>query len=412
MERDFDVIIAGAGPAGAALAVLLGMRGRHVALLDRARFPRRKPCGEFMSPECLPLLEDLGVRARVLREGAMPVRGMTLHGCGHRMTGRYGAVGRAAPRFDHGYGIRREVFDHVLLERARECDTVEVLEDWPVRDLLRSEQGAVEGVVAGSVEQRTLRAPFTVGADGLRSRVASRLGLRRGVPWLEKFALTTRFAGVTTPPQGQVHLFDGGYFAACPIDGGLFSVNLVVDRSALPRGLDALEALFEQRLGDVPVLADMLQSARRVEPFRAVGPLAGTTTRQVFAGGALVGDACGYVDPITGEGIFFALRGAAILAEEIEPGLRTGRSDALVLRRYARRRRREFGPRFGLARLLQRALPHPRVVAATLALLRKRSGLMDLLVSVTGDYVPVRELLRPSVWLRAAYDGGCCVERS
>jgi len=409
MKRDFDVIIVGAGPAGAALATRLGTLGFHVALLDRAQFPRRKPCGEFLSPECLPLLEDLGVRDRVQGEGAMEVRGMTLHGFRRRTSGRYASVGSAVPRFDHGYGIRREVFDEILLRRACELETVEVFEGWCVQDLLRSGDGTICGVVAANGEARTLRAPFTIGADGLRSRVARRLDLYRRVAWLQKFALTTRFTGVLAPQAGQVHLFDRGYFAACPIDGGLFSVNLVVDQRDLPRGCDALELLFDRRLACVPELMDLLRSAKRVEPLRAIGPLAGTTTRQAFAGGALLGDACGYVDPITGEGIFFALRGAEILAEELDVGLRLGTDPSRALRRYARRRRREFGPRFGLARLLQRALPHPRIVAATLGLLQNRPALMDLLVSLTGDYVPARELLRPSVWLRAAYDGQRCV---
>jgi flavin-dependent dehydrogenase len=121
----------------------------------------------------------------------------------------------------------------------------------------------------------------------------------------------------------------------------------------------------------------------------------------VFDGAALVGDACGYVDPVTGEGIYFALRGAQLLAPVIEGALQSGEVRAGALRAYARARRAEIGPRLLAARLLQRGLRHPWLVERVLALLAARPRLADLLVAVAGDYVPGLELLRPSVWWHA-----------
>jgi flavin-dependent dehydrogenase len=136
----------------------------------------------------------------------------------------------------------------------------------------------------------------------------------------------------------------------------------------------------------------------RTDRWRGIGPLAYTTRAQTFPGLALVGDACGYVDPVTGEGVFYALRGAELLAESLTRALEAGRQDRASLMSYRRARTREFAPRRALALTLQRGLRHPALVRAGLARLEAHPRWMDLLIAVAGDYVPLRELARPSVW--------------
>jgi flavin-dependent dehydrogenase len=398
-----DVLIAGAGPAGTHLALRLAREGKHVTLIDRARFPRPKPCGEFMSPECLPLLADLGLREDALALGARRVAGMRIHGHGHVAHGRYEPVGRAVARFDHGYAVRREAFDELCLRRAQACPRIEVLEGLALESLVFAPDGRVLGarLVDPAGERRVLRARFTVGADGLHSRVARQLGVQRALPWLRRYAVVARFEA---PPEedAEVHLFPGGYFAAAPIDGGAFTVNLVVGHGFLGGGGAAgLERDLRRALALAPPLAARLAEAPLVEPPRACGPLAGHTLRQTFDGAALVGDACGFVDPLTGEGMYFAMRGAELLAQSLNHALEAGRTDRAALAGYARARAREIVPRHALARLMQRGLGHQRLVERALGLLSERPGLANLAVALTGDYVPLRELLRPSVWWRA-----------
>jgi menaquinone-9 beta-reductase len=398
-----DVLIVGAGPAGAHLALRLARAGWSVTLLDKQTFPRRKPCGEFMSPECLPLLEDVGLREETLALGARRVAGMHIHGYGHAARGRYGPVGRARARFDHGYAVRREALDALAVRRAQRTDGVRLCEGFTLDALLLDGAGRVLGarVLDPAREPQELRAAFTVGADGLQSRAARQLGVARAIPWLKRYALVARYAA---PPDdlAEVHLFPGGYFAAAPIDGGAFTVNLVVGADFLSGGgAQGLERDFQRALLLAPALAERLAGAAPLEPLRACGPLGGTTTRQVFDGAALLGDACGFVDPLTGEGLFFAMRGAELLARDLDRALRAGRTDAGSLRDYARARKRELGPRYAFARLLQRALRHPGLVERSLGQLERRPGLADLVVALTGDYVPFRELARPGVWKRA-----------
>jgi flavin-dependent dehydrogenase len=399
-----DVVIVGGGPAGASLAIRLGRAGFDVALLDRCRFPRRKPCGEFMSPACLPILEDLGLGKAVLTHGARKVHGMELFGFDRMAVGEYRTYDDGALALDHGYGLRREVFDDLLFRAAAATPGVTVREGWRVVGLVRDGDGAVLGVRVQDPHgaTREVRGDFTIGADGVRSRVARELGVQREVPWLRKFALVTRYKGTQLKRRAEVHLFPHGYFAACPVDDGQLSLNLVVDFDTLPRGRNALEEFFRQKLELAPRLEATLADADQVEPLRGIGPLARTTTEQIFDGAALVGDARGYVDPITGEGIYFALRGAEILAETLVSALhRKGRGRADLVA-YNVSTCGELAPRIRLGRLLQRGLRHPWIVRNVLAILAARPRAMDALVSVTGDYVPPTRLLRPQLWLRAS----------
>ncbi|HMQ21619.1 MAG TPA: NAD(P)/FAD-dependent oxidoreductase, partial [Planctomycetota bacterium] len=363
-QRDVDVVIAGAGPAGAGLALRLAGQGYSVALVDKARFPREKPCGEFLSPPCVPMLAELGIDVFALGAASgHEVRGMRLAVGDHSAVGRYASIGRAhAPQIG-GIGVRREVLDAELVALARRHPDILVLEEHGVRDLIRDADGRVRGLLLDEPDgsQRPLRAAVTVGADGLRSRVARSLGVQRPIPWLQRFALVTRFRGVEAQDFGELHFFDRGYFAAVDVDSGLFSLNLIVDAAALPKGRDEVERFFESRLDLVPRLRERLRCAERAAPLRAYGPLGVRTVRQVMPGVALVGDACGYVDPMTGEGIYLALRGAELLAGAIHERFVSG-DEARAWRTYDRARKREIAPKLAMSRLLQRAIRRPRLV--------------------------------------------------
>lgn len=396
----YDLIVVGAGPAGAHLALRMARAGFSVALLDRKRFPRPKACGEFLSPECAPLLAELGLYEPVVAAGAWPVAGMDLHGYGRHARGGFVPVGPYAAPLEHGLAVRREVLDAIAVRAAAARTEVHLAEGHTVTGVLRDADGAVTGVTVmdSEGEPGELRARYTVGADGTRSAIARALDLWRPVPWLRRFALVTRYAEIELGPRAEVHFFPRGYFAATPVDSGLFSVNLVVDEDHLRASPLPAAEYFAAQLRHVPAFAEKLARGRRGEAVRGIGPMACTTTTPVFAGGALVGDACGYVDPVTGEGLFFAMRGAELLAGELATALHAGRTGPRALEGYRRARRREFGPRLTMARLLQRGLRSGLVTKTFLGLLQRRPRLADLLVSVTGDYAPPRALLAPKVW--------------
>lgn len=401
------VAIVGAGPAGSTLALRLARAGFSVALVEKQRFPRFKPCGEFMSPQVLPLLAELGVDDEIRRAGARAVRGMLLHAHGVQTRGSFVDVGDAIAPCDHGWAIRRDVFDDLLLRAALRTGGVELFEGFEPTRLLRDDAGGIRGIAIAKRdgEQREITASFTIGADGVRSRIAAELGVQRETGWLDKLALTTRYAGVAWTDCAEVHFVghgvEHGFIACAPVDAGLVSVNVVIERDAFARSALPRDQAFEHWLALAPSLAERLGRGRRIDPIRGTSRFATSTTAQTFDGAALVGDACGYVDPVTGEGIFFALKGAEMLASALVDALHAGRRDRASLSAYLAGRRRELVPRAAFATLLQRGLKHPRLVRAAFRLLEARPRLTDVLVSLTGDYVPLRELTRPSLWLSA-----------
>ena len=399
----YDVAILGGGPAGSHLALRLARMGRRVALIEARTFPRAKPCGEFMSPECLGLLDEVGLRQAVLDAGACSISQMEIHGFGRKARGGYMARDCQPGTYIHGLALRREILDELSLRAAEREPSVHLFEGRRATTLLRREDGCVDGVTLAPNGRgaEEIRADFTIGADGLRSLVAREMGVYRSVESLEKLAFVFRFAGVEPQDHAEVHFVDRGYVIAAPVDGGLITVNLIVEKADWAGG-DKLAFLL-RKLAQAPMLARKLEEAVPTGEILAIGPLASTTEAQVFDGAALVGDACGFVDPLTGEGLYFAMRGAALLAPALDHALATGRRDAAVLRGYARARRREFGARFVLARGLQRGLRRPGIARTVLSLLSSRPRLMDLLLTVTGDSVSPLHALKPRVLLPALW---------
>ncbi|MEQ1631618.1 MAG: FAD-dependent monooxygenase [Planctomycetota bacterium] len=399
MTKTHDILVLGAGPAGSALASHLAMRGFDVAIADKKAFPRSKPCGEFLSPECRPYLRELGVDDALLQKGTRKVHGMQLCTGDRRARGRFRGLS-SAPYNDAGYAVRREVLDLELLRAATARPEVSFLERHEFKSLLRDESGGIRGAVLRDPDgtDREVLARTTIGADGVHSRVARDLGVQRQIRWLDRLALVARFDGVLPAAEAEVHFVDNAYFAATTVDDGSFHLNLLVDRSTLAGRSGNVDAFVAKHLEQAPMLKQRLVTATRRGPWKGIGPLAFRTTKQTFRGAALVGDACGYVDPLTGEGIYFALHGARSLATALEVARQDPARAAAAMHGYEQERRAEVLPRLRLAALLQRGIRHPFLVRSCLSALSAWPRLCDLLVNMTGDAMHPRDLLSPAFW--------------
>jgi len=263
-----DVIVSGAGPAGSLAALCLARRGARVLLLDRARFPRPKLCGDTLNPGAMALLRTHGLGDVVAARG-LPLDGMVVTSAdGVVVEGRYG----------HGLtglAVRREVLDMVLLEAALEAGV-------EFRDAARvvgpalgsGDQPRVRGVRVRGHNRRThvLPARLTIAADGRRSPVALALGLARHPRWPRRWAVGAYFTGVTgAGGVGEMHVRPNGYLGVSPSPEGLTNICVVTaDRGALA----APGGLLERAMRDDPLLRDRCQGARRATPVVSLGPLA------------------------------------------------------------------------------------------------------------------------------------------
>jgi len=387
-----DVIVVGGGPAGAAAAVFLRQQGHDVLLLDEARFPRDKVCGEGVSPEAWRLLAGLGAAGAVRSLAPHPLWGMAVSAPdGTCSRGDY--RGASHP----GFAVRRERLDRVLVDRAREVG-VEVRERARVAGLVWRD-GTVEGVTAvNGAGPETLRARLVIGADGRRSVVARRLGLLREHPRLRKFAVRGYWSGMEgLEERGQMHVGGGGYCGVAPLSASEANVTFVVDRPEMAAARGELEGFYRRTLRRWPWIAERLEKARLLSPPRAIGPLALESSGVSAPGALLVGDAAGFYDPFTGEGVTLALRSAELAAEAADRFFRS--SSLTALREYDRARHAATRHKFLFNRLVQVVVGRPWLANAVVKRLARRPDIAHRMVSIAGDFVPARTALGPGFLL-------------
>jgi menaquinone-9 beta-reductase len=344
---------------------LLAQQGRRVLLVDRSRFPRPKACAEYVSPGAVSILERLGVFAQ-LTDGRW-LNGMRViapSGAGCLLT--YGRNGPCA------YSVPRAALDAALVGCARR-QGAEVREGYPVRALVRA-GNAVRGIVGA--DGTRISAALVVGADGLNSVVARELRLRRTRQWPRRLGLTMHLSDVQWPENhGEMWVGRHGYVGLAPLDRtGLLSVGVVC---AMPGGRlgDPTQALWRV-VQQFPELARRLSAAHLVAKPSGVGPLATRVRTCAGEGFALVGDAAGFFDPFTGEGIFRALRAAELLAAGVD--------------RYAGARRRAFLAKERLTALIQLFVQTPRLMELAVRRLQERPAQAQRLANMLGDIEPAR----------------------
>ena len=403
----WDAIVVGGGPAGAATATFLARAGASVLVFERARFPRAKPCSEYLSPATTAVLERLGggVLEEIERVPHAKLYGMkVIAPNGSTMCGRFAAAhGYPSPR-PYSFALARATFDTILLCAAERAGAV-VREGVTVQDVV-FEGRAVAGVVgrSGNGERETAKARVVVGADGLRSVVARRLGLARtSLP--RRIAFTAHVADVAgVDEMGELHVSERGYVGLGPIGGGITTVALVVPLAALHRGRGgtSFRASFFAELGRFPGLAGRFDPKRLVREVLTTGPFARWSRRSVADGGGalLVGDAADFFDPFTGQGIYSALAGAELAAACLLPALARGVSEpipAANLQPYTRARRREFAGKWLFERLIGLGVGWPALTNRVVGGLARRPDLADLVVGAAGNIVPARRALAPGV---------------
>ncbi len=375
-----DALIVGAGPAGAATAILLTHQGLRVQILEKSSPLPPKVCGEYLSPGCLPILHRLGALEPLISAGARPLFGMRIHSRRGRVLDARYAPGQKSV---HGFSVRRTVLDPLLLNLA--CAAGATLETgFQASDLLwhNGRVIGVRGRARGHWAER--RADLVIGADGRASVVAARLGGRWPHPWLDRMACVGYLEDLPREDAcGEIFLAADRYAILNPIAPGLTNVGIVMPRKDTDVSGDGATA-FTRMAAGIPGLGARIGPKTRACQVRRLGPLAFRAARLSAPGVILVGDAAAFLDPFTGEGIYAALRCAELAAQAL-----ACRADCAA---YAAAWHREFDPKWRLMAALQHALRRPWLAESLVAVLARRPAATTLLMAAAGDLVPAAEL--------------------
>jgi menaquinone-9 beta-reductase len=315
---NYDVIIAGGGPAGASAAIHLATRGARVLLLEQKKFPRAKLCGEFISPECTPHFERLGVAEQMFL--ASPVR--LTETVFYSRQGKsvsvpsswFGAHGVAL-------GLSRAEMDERLLRRASQAGVV-VLENAQVVDLIL-EQDRVKGVTARDADKAThYYAPVTIDATGRTRALARRLAKSHNQPTSHRASLVAFKAHLegarVAPGACEIYFYRGGYGGLSSIENGLSNLCFIASaRMVRECGADA-ERVMRTVVCQNRRAAYTLERARGGTPWLAVS-LEGFGRHAVTPAPGLlsIGDAASFIDPFTGSGMLMALESGELAADVI-----------------------------------------------------------------------------------------------
>ena len=363
-----EVAVIGAGPAGSACAFRLARAGRKVVLFERSAFPRTKVCGEYLSEAARGELEALGIGEAVRARAAVLER-IRVHARGHIVE---------LPFAKTAWSLARAELDSLLCEHAMAAGATLITAR--VEKLQRTAHGIELTFRTASGTQDTMTARTVVGADGMDSVVARDFGLARKMRGAARFALGGHYSGFGSLDHSiEMYVRGTSYFAINPLGGEVANVMVIVEQKTLAEWRDAVDERLEQAASKLAGGRRTVQRVQLAGKRVAIGPLEHATRTAAVADVFLVGDAAGFLDPFTGQGVFLALRSAALAAEAL---IHRG-ADAHLW--YAREHRKLFSARARIAGLVSALIKTPWLTPLAAHGLRHSALLRERLMhAVTG----------------------------
>lgn len=371
----FDVIIAGAGPAGSSAAIHLARSGLEVLLVEQKKFPRPKLCGEFISPECERHFQKLGV-ADAMNTSAPSLISETVF---YSRRGQHVTVPSSWFGGSAALGLSRAVMDEVLLRRAQACG-VSVLEGATINEPI-IDHNTVLGVKAKAEgQEREYHAPITIDATGRARILTRRLSHKKAQNTQIAFKVHLRNTRVA-PNACEIYFYPDGYGGLSSIEGGLSNLCFIISAERLKRHHSDPETVMREAVMRNRRAAYTLERAEaQSEWLSASWERFGRQHPSPATGLLAIGDSAAFIDPFTGSGMLMAFESGELAAEVIS---RHKDNLEAVEAAYAAEYRRKFDSRLRICGLLRRAAFKPRLAGLCIAIVGASTQLKSKIVRAT-----------------------------
>ncbi|MHA2357672.1 MAG: geranylgeranyl reductase family protein [Candidatus Heimdallarchaeaceae archaeon] len=373
----FDVCIVGAGPGGSSAAYYLAQKRLNVVLLEKEKFPRRKICGDAVSQRAQLHLERMGVLQEIIKE----------------KKGHYAAIGGlVSPRrieyIDDSaseigshlmISIKREILDEKIA-RAAEHEGAKLIDEYNVKKVKFSEKKEEWEITPHNKEQGKIKAKVLIAADGATSKIARDLGVLNTPPDAVCSSVYVK-AGTHDYEEDGVCIYTRdivpGYTAIFKeADGDLvFCCYIIPGGMYLPKDLHFVHDKF--LIGD-PYVARALGTKAKIEPIKSAPLRLGGVKKSYSDYFLMVGDAAGHIDPLTGEGIQYAMDAGEIAAEVLEEAFTMGDFSSSFLKQYQKRWMKSFGRDFKWSARMVKILAKMPIFLDAFAYLCNKKGVKYL----------------------------------
>jgi len=404
MSEVFDAIVVGGGPAGSTCTSFLGREGRDVLLLDKAKFPRDKTCGDGIGAKSVKIMRELGLTNAIEKSEHGEIYGVIFSSPNGRILEiPYPSKGMKSP----GYTCRRQIFDNILFENARKYATV--MEQFSVNDLIMNGSKVI-GVrgVDGDGKEMDFLGKVVVGADGANSAVANKVGLAKMDPKHHIVALRAYYRNVKGLSRNiELHFIESvipGYFWIFPFESGVANVGIGMITYDMKKKNLNLKDLMAKAMNDNPLFKDRFAEAKQITEIKGWNlPLASAHRKAYGEGFVLIGDAASLIDPFTGEGVGNAMISGRLAAEVINKAIKIDNFSSDVLKEYEVNLWKELGNEIKTSYYLQRLGRFKPLLNFVINRAYKSKKVREAISGMLANEEAKKELVSPLFYLRLLF---------
>jgi geranylgeranyl reductase family protein len=407
-NNEYDLIIVGAGPAGATTAIYAKLHGLKTLLLDKQKFPRDKICGDALSGKSVGILRDLELLDEVQNLPGAYIQSVTFSSPDHE-TFNIDLKKTSLKNVPKGFVIRREIFDEFLFNKAKHAaDTT--LENFTVTDILK-ENSTVVGIKGKNNSDNTLReyrGKIVIGADGYNSIVARTLGLYDHDPKHWVVALRCYYKDVKgLTDQIELHYVDEvvpGYFWIFPLEKNYANVGIGMLHHYIKQNNVDLKAALQNAI-DSPFFKERFADAKPMEKPTGWNLPVGSKRRKNYGEGFMIlGDAAGLIDPFTGEGIGNAMYSARIAVEIAKDAIANNDVSEKILSKYFDRLWSEIGNELKVSHKLQKIGKYRFLLNFVIRKAARNRNVSDIIAGMLANEIPRKQLANPLFYLKLLFN--------